>query len=133
MPPTTVLLEELVAFLATAGYGTAGVDIFADEMPPAPNHAIRIKDYPAGGPVNTFGGPAVETYRVQVIVRDPDPKIARQTAINVWYSLASIGNQPLSGVRYLEVSPVQSPFPLPNDTDDRARVACNYEVGRLGR
>jgi hypothetical protein len=92
--------------------------------------------YESGGPapVYTQTGLSYERPTVQVICRSSAYATARDNAEHVYTILSAVENLDIAkstagGVTsYITVSPVQSPFDMGRDAEQRAQISCNYQV-----
>ena len=85
-------------------------------------------------PAETMGGstlPAFTQPRTQILVRAADYATASGLAEDCFKKLTLIDNETLSGVKYLRVEGLQSPFYLDRDGQERAVFSCNYQTNRV--
>ena len=126
------VLEEVVAFLAAEGLGTAGTDLFTSRMPDTPDACGCV--YAEGGvpPDPGFGSSALrfESPAIVVVFRgaalDYDTPMANsKTALA---SLTSVeAPTTLTGTIYNWIHALHSPFPLDKpDEKQRPSVTCTY-------
>jgi len=128
------LLDEIVAFLAAEGLGTAHTDLFEAKMPATPNACGAVYESGGSPPDLGFGSSAVrfENPTVQIIFRGaPDdytgPRAKAQSAFDAMVGISV--NQVLSGTKYLLVQALQQPFPLGGqDKNKRWRIVCNFLI-----
>ncbi len=116
---TRKIEEDIAAFLVTAGYGTAGVDIFAcRELPPDPAGGVPV----ACIFIQTFGGPEskgmfgarhdVRLINVQVLSRGARGEAGETAGLNTARQLrASLHRATVSGYMAL-VAQQSEPTPL---------------------
>ena len=94
--------------------------------------AIALYESGGPGPEYTQDGLSFERPTVQVISRSTSYDTARDNAEHVFGILSAIENVDIAkstagGVtRYIDVTPVQSPFDMGRDAEQRAQVSCNY-------
>lgn len=120
---------ELATYLQAESVGTVGTDIFEGQLPPAPDDCLAVIPYGGQASVYTLGQlPDWERPRVQVLVRNVSFAGAEATALAAYNALAKVANALLSGVRYVEITPLQSPFLLRRDDSGRVEFAANYAV-----
>lgn len=126
------LLDEIGAYLEQNAIGKRGIDLFLSKLPASPDAAIAVIETGGTGPDYVLGQsqPTYENPSFQVIVRDKSYKSAREKAGRVWDLLARVANLPLGAGRYLQIVPVQSPFDLGPDENQREQVVANYEAMR---
>ena len=123
------VLDDLGVRIATAISGTVGTDIFKSTLPPSPDASVAL--YETGGlaPEKRFGTKGIEWERpaVQVVVRGApnDYSTPRATIQTIFESLAEIETEDLSGTRYYLSEPMQNPFALDVDEQDRPSLAFN--------
>jgi hypothetical protein len=124
------VVNEIAAQLATLGLGTVGTTIHLGMMPETPDVCCAVYEY--GGPASDLGfgvsGVQHETPGVQVVFRGTagDYATPRTSAATAHNGLAAVQGTTLSGTKYLTIRPVQSPFLLKRDANDRVYIACNY-------
>lgn len=127
-----MLLDEIGNFLQTNGIGTVNTNIFLSEMPDQPDSCVALYEYQGFPPGFVFGKtiPIYEEPKFQVVVRDVSYAAARLKANNIYKLLVGMGDQVLSGTRYLGIQALESPFADPGGRDaaNRAKVLCNYEA-----
>lgn len=123
------VLDDLATRIATTISGTVGTDIFKSMMPVTPDAAVAL--YETGGlaPEKRFGTKGIEWERpgVQVVVRGApgDYQTARTTSQTIFEDVSEIETEDLSGTRYYLSDPLQQPFGLSVDEQDRPTVAFN--------
>jgi len=129
------LLDDLARYLEDQGVAQVGIDLYKSDLPDtgAPDLAIGLIEYEGRPPGRLLGqtGYSSEEGRLHVIVRAPTYQSAMATARAVLHAFSLINGETLtSGVRYLGVEALQSPFDVGPDPSNRALVACNYAVHR---
>lgn len=125
-----MVLEEMIAYLTTLGLGTAGDDIFGNEMPPAPVKCLMVREYGGTNPTRTLGtlGFKTEVPRVQLQSRAETNVAAKTPLITAFAELGKVLNQTISGVRYVRMEPLQSPFYLKRDDNKHPIYVMNVEI-----
>lgn len=126
-----MLLDEVAAFIVADGHATLGTNLFLGSMPAKPDVALSLHEYPGGPPDFVFGtaGVAHEYPRVQVKARGAAADYAgpRRWLEAVYQDLAErVQSATSTGTRYLDLSPVQPPFPLERDESNRWVFAVNF-------
>lgn len=121
------LLEDLVTALEAANLGTFGNNIFVGWLPHAPAAAMAL--YETGGQppsyIHQALTPAIIRPSVQVMVRDTEYATGRERMQDAYDALCALSS-------YLFVSPLQEPFSLGRDADDRPLFAVNFSITMLG-
>jgi hypothetical protein len=109
-----VLMDDIPADTCTAIYETAGT---------APTHTLSTGSYTDR---------AYETAGIQILARSTSYQTARQNAQTAWALLDGYhGGMPTStGIRYLGVDAVQSPFSIGRDRNQRHLISCNFLAKR---
>ena len=125
-------LDDVATFLQSASVGTVGATIFKGQAPAAPDAVVTLYEY-GGAPPEHVGGQtaiAVEYPRIQVTVRgEPNDYAApRALAETAYRALAAASNRLLGTTFYGALSPLQAPFLLRKDENDRVIVAFNIEI-----
>ena len=138
-----MLLDDVVTYLdaqsATfAKLSASGGNLSKAFMPdasPAPDTLVTL--YETGGlaPVHVFSTGGTTRYfeqpGLQLISRSTSYATARTNAEAAYIILDSVAGQGLptsSGISYLSIDAVQSPFSLGRDGNDRYLVGCNFQV-----
>jgi len=135
------VLGELTAHVVNAstrfalGASSTAVPLWESQFP-SDETDTAISFYESGGPAPMYTQSALSYERptVQVISRSTSYVTARDNAEHVFSLLAAIENQDITkststGVtNYITVSPVQSPFDMGRDAEQRAQISCNYQV-----
>jgi len=131
----TVLYELKKKMDAIGGFGTLTIG----NMPATPDAVGTLYEYGGQAPERQFGmiGIKYEKPAVQVVFRGiaNDYKGPRDKAERAFTQLAGILPGPLGATvttEYLEVTPIQSPFPLgEQDNNNRFRIAVNFYVTKV--
>lgn len=128
--------EEIADKLAILGLGVVGTSIFIGMMPDHPDELIAVME--TGGSAPTFGfstpGLKFETPNVQVIVRGErgDYSAPRDTIQTAFRGLATVQGQYLGPSYYHMIRPIQSPFMLHRDQNERPvfifNATCEKEI-----
>lgn len=105
-------------------------NLFAARMPPDPDQVVCFMETPGRGGDYALGinAPQVEHPHVQVYCRDLDYAAARAMAEALYKNFDAVGPTQLSGTYYLNIDPLQPPFPLEVDARDRWGIVFNCEV-----
>ena len=130
-------LDDVGTHLAAASIPTAsltlGTNLFLGRRPDTPDTCVAL--YETGGvpPQLVFGdntAPPVETRGLQVVARAAAYSTSEALCTDVWVALCFIGNEVINSTRYLLADPVQSPFALDRDDQDRMLHVVNFLVSR---
>jgi chloramphenicol 3-O-phosphotransferase len=125
-------IDEIATFVASACSLTVGTDLFKGMLPPEPDEAACVYEYPGSAPDYVMGSASIdqENPRVQIVFRGErdDYETPRDTAETAYRALAAVANQSLSSTRYLNIEPLQSPFALGPDGNGRHRIAFNCQI-----
>lgn len=127
------LVEELGTFVDTASTRfTVGTNLFLNALPDEPGTATALIEYAGGEPEFVFAGelPVNENARVQVSCRSTSSTKARANANAAWVAVSGIANESLSGKSWLRAKPIQSPFLLKRDEQNRIVFAFNCDIAR---
>ena len=126
------VLDDLATRIATTISGTVGTDVFKSMMPALPDAAVAIIETGGLAPEKRFGTKGIEWERpaVQIVVRGApgDYETARTTSQTIFEDVAKIETEDLSGTRYYLSDPLQEPFGLSVDEQDRPTVAFNVSL-----
>lgn len=124
----TALLDDLAVLLQAEGIGTVATDLFKGRMPDAPDTCLAIRALPGQAPLFTHDGFTYQRPRVQVLARGATYAAAEAKAADAFRVLSRITNGGLAGRPILRVEPVQSPFELDHDENDRVLYVFNADV-----
>ncbi len=131
-----MLLDDTATYVAANTTRlTVGTNLTKGFMPDTPNTVTTF--YESGGvfPLHYFttstGTRGYERPGLQVVTRSTSYQTARQTAEDVFVILDNVASATLptaTGVLYVTVDAVQSPFHIDRDQNDRYRVGVNFTV-----
>ena len=127
------MLDDIGALLVANGLGVIGTNLFLSLLPANVADASVVITETGGsepGYVHEAIEASTERPSFQVIVRDSDYANARSKANSIWKLLSRQRNTLLSGSKYLSIRPIQSPFPLGGDENERLQIIANYAVVR---
>lgn len=127
-----MLLDEIAQFLVDAGLGARGTDIWSGFFPAEPDNVIVLEEY-GGLPaeyVQEEPGVLVEHPRLQLRVRDMAYDTGRTRIEQCYRALGTVHNETLSGTFYIRIVPVQAPFRLDRDANNRHHLGCNFQVDK---
>ena len=106
--------------------------MFINSSPDEPATATSIVEYGGSPPDYVFGNdlPTNENARVQISCRSTSSTKARANAHAAWVAVGKIANETLSGKSWLRATPLQSPFLLRRDEQNRVIFAFNCAAMR---
>lgn len=123
---------EVKSFISALTTGISTVKTGA--MPSNPNECIAVLEYGGVSPDMVFGQSSVEIEhpRLQILFRgEPkDYETPRAAAEVVYRAMAAASAQNISSTRYLTFEPLQTPFKLRTDENDRHEIAFNVSVSK---
>ncbi len=124
------LLLDIATFLTDKGLAVGdGIDIFRDFIPEEPDSLVALMEY-NGGPTHTID-PTVHR-SVQVSVRDADPDVARQLAVDIFNSFVSTRDETckmhFTSNRWGQVYLRQPPFKYRMDKNNRTYYGFNVGI-----
>lgn len=127
-----IVVDDIAAFLAANGVIATGVVMTKGRLPEQPDSLVAVTEYGGLAPQVSHDGGVRRFPRVQVLVRDRDPRVARSTAQAIYDLMLATramnqANLLMGATQYEVVLPLAEPFPLSADTQGRTTVACNYE------
>lgn len=133
-----MLLDELAAHLQAESIGVVGTDLFKGRMPDTPDSALTLYEYGGLAPTHVYGlydedGRAerlLESPRVQLMARGGDYAVTRQWIEDAMRAL-DLAGETLTGLEYVRVAPVESPFLLDQDANGRWRFVVNVQVEKV--
>lgn len=126
-----MLADDICSLIVTDGFGTLATNLFKGELPPTPDLCIAVMDYQGGPAVTFFGSLTVnENPRVQVKVRGAADEydIPRTRIEHIYQAFMDRGAFTVNSTRYLNIGPVQPPFPLGKDDNNRWVFVVNFDV-----
>jgi hypothetical protein len=123
-------LDELGAFLQSAGLAVEGTDMFLGSQPDTPDRILSLHEYPGGPPQYTQDSfmPKWERVQIQVVARARTYQDAKNFADRVWQHMAVVTNAILSGTHYLCIRPNGSPAIMRRDMHDRLLIFFNATI-----
>lgn len=123
-------LDEVGAYLEAEGVGTVGTDIFLGQLAHTPDDQVAVYEFEGAVPtfVHDAGVPISERPRIQAIARNESYSVGRTKIEAVYTALNKVANQALSATTYHRIFPLQPPFFLKRDENDRVLFACNFQV-----
>jgi hypothetical protein len=131
------ILDELGLFLQTAGVGSLGTTLFKGSLPL--DHPLTDAAPPILAMIEVPGLPVVRAHDskfeqpvLQVAVKGAPfgYAAARLKAQEAWNVLDGVSNAVLSGVAYLWIEALQSPFWLRTDESNRPLIVFSIRVAR---
>lgn len=127
MMATEVRAQLIADELATAGA------IFTNTLPATPDVCVAVDETGGSGNVNFFGddlGLEQAGLRIRTRGVPQDATTPREMIETIKQALMAHGAFPISGsgTRYLNFEPLQSPYPLMRDADERVVWAVNFLV-----
>lgn len=123
-------LQMLADLIVYAGGGTQGTDVFAGRMPTSPDDCVSVSVYQGLPPdyVQESAAPASERVSFQTLIRGTSREAVETKAQTIWRGVASVRNQYINAAFLLAVRPMQSPFELMQDSNDRVVYVFNAEA-----
>ena len=122
------LVEELAAHIDSESTRfSLGGSLFLNSLPDEPNAATSIIEYPGGPSMETLAGdlPKYDNSRVAITCRSTSSVTARANAQAAWVAAYKITNESLSGTSWLRCAPLQTPFLLKRDEQNRVLFQFN--------
>lgn len=123
-----MICEHIAAYLQTLGHGTLGVNLFIDVLPEAPDDVIVVTS--SGGFAPSFvqdkRGINTEMPTFQVATRSRSVPSAKAKSHAIYLDLQKLDNVIVDGVFFQRLSPMQPPFAIERDDNNRWIWGCNY-------
>ena len=127
------LVEDMIAHLDTQGHGTAGTDLFRDDLPGDSTDAsiavITVPGVPSDG---QFGSDALKYEHPRAIVQARAGREAADTARSNAYAayreLGTVQGETVNGTFYHHVTCLHPPFKLKNDEQGRPIYSFGIEA-----
>jgi hypothetical protein len=133
-----MLLAEVGVYLAAQSASvpfnttlTRGTNLWEGDLSPDPESGVALFEYPGEAPELDMGTELVriEYPRFQVMVRHSTFATGRLLLEQIKRALIAVGNESLSGVRYLTIDALQSnPMQLPRDDNQAWRWTMNFQA-----
>jgi hypothetical protein len=128
------VVKDIADFIALAGLGTVGSDIFCADMPDTPDSLVCLYEYAGNQPLlnETLDQPAL-----QVRVRGTVYETARTLLQSIQNLLMKVGNTDdatyfdgvtINGKDYLRIVPAQGITPLGRDSKERFDLVQNFYI-----
>jgi hypothetical protein len=128
-------IDEVAAFVASACSLTVGTTMFRHSMPDKPNACACVYEYPGLAPDFVLGQTAISTEypRLQIAFRGApnDHATPRALAETAYRACASASNENLSGTKYFELMPLQPPFKIRQDSNDRPVIGFSVAISKV--
>lgn len=123
------MIEALVDHLHERGVGFKGQDLFAFTLPDLPDNVITLLPYEgaSGGWRDPTGLPTDALPRCQIRVRGATEQWARGKAGDAFKAL-HVRHRRLSGIYFMQLEALQTPFFLRRDERGRTEYAFNVEA-----
>lgn len=129
-----MLTDHLIALIVSDGLGTKNLDLFKGEFPPSPDLCIAVTDYAGREGLDVFGetSPAIERPSAQIKVRGAkdDYNSPRTRLEEIYLKLAARGAFVVNGTRYMNLSPITTPFVLGRGENGCWVFAVNFTAMR---
>ena len=125
-----MMIEDLGTMLQGLGHGTLAIDLFLYQLPDEPDECVGLRIYEGPEPEFSHNAnmPTYERPRFQMTVRKITVSAAMATAQSIWLDLMNVRNMAIGGTRYIAIHPLQSPFILERDENNRWVAGANFEV-----
>lgn len=124
------MMSELGTYLAASTALVVNTDLFYGTMKTEPAECASFVEYQGRGYVKSNGGGGkTEIPRMQVLYR-AETYDAGITGIRAIAAVLDVDNVTMGSTFYQRVEPLQPPFFLERDDNDRFVFACNFEITR---
>lgn len=122
------ILTDIAARIEADGNGIVGTTVFVGRMPDSPDNCTAVYEYTGQQPlfVHNEAAPHIERPRFQVKVRNTSYANGRALIESIYTDL-SLRNVTLTSARYLWIVPLQQPFYLRHDDNERVEFVVNFE------
>lgn len=130
---TTTVAEAAVTLIEAAMPSfTFGTNLFISVMPPSPDVALCVYEYPGRAPIEHFadGGYSIDLPRVQVVSRGPreDYPTARDNALAARDALSGVTEQTVGSLHVMRIASLASLMHQGNDEQHRPKISVNFEA-----
>ena len=127
-----MLLDEMKARFAAQGLIGSGYVVIRGYLPETPDKVIMLKENGGAAPEAFFADESatIEQPTLQCIVRGAPTEYdePRLQIERLYQGVIDWGAFVEDGTRYLGLDPIQSPFPLGRDKNQRATFSVNFTV-----
>ena len=128
-----MLLDDLASLIEGGGIATFGTDLYAGGLPETPEEAVALIETAGREGKHVFGQalPAIEYPRVRIVARGTpnDYETPRNTIEAIYQLLVQRSAETVAGgARYLSWDPIQPPYQLGKDKNERWMLGFNVEV-----
>ncbi len=123
------VVEAIADYLQAQGRGTVGTDIFIGLMPDSPDTSVTVYESAGPGTIQTFGGGvALDRVSIQISVRGvrDDYPTARNRAVTIRDTLASVTEVTQGSVRFVRLDPTGYVNSIGRDEEDRPVFTINF-------
>jgi hypothetical protein len=130
------ILDDIGAYMVTNVTDTTltlGTNLFLGRMPTDPDTCVAIYETGGNDPTDVFGAnsaPPIENAGVMCHTRAAAYSDCQSLAVDIMKTLSKVINETLTSTYYYKVEPIQSPFSLDRDDQDRMVFSCNFSVAK---
>jgi len=124
----SILIEQVLDYLAGQGIGTKATDMFLNELPDTPNNATAVIDSSGGVVDNEV---PVRNKRVQILVRNTDYETGHNLAESIFQLLHQQKDTFTFGagsVDVMTIFAIDEPYPIGQDDNNRHIFSTNYAI-----
>lgn len=127
------LLDALCDYIETGTTLVEGTDLFKSFLPPTPDGAVALFEYPGRPGEYAFGagGASPERPRVQIVSRATTYSAARSALETIYTFLDGKTNVTLGGTQYLGIFATTAPAAMERDDTNRELCSCNFEIQKV--
>lgn len=125
-----MMLQEIAAYLQASSVATRGTDLFLGALPDEPSECWVLYEYPGESGIRTHEQPGIayEKPRIQVAARAGSYVTGHAMIYSAHDALMLVKNMELDSVWYLSIEPLQPPYHLRVDENDRDIFQFNAQV-----
>jgi hypothetical protein len=123
-----MITEHIGQLLAQQGHGTLAVDLFIDSRPDTPDTCVALTTTGGQTPTWVHDSAAVSTElpTFQVLARSKSTTAARDKVHAIYAYLQTLGNSMINGVFFQRLVPLQTPFNMGRDGNNRWLWVVNF-------
>lgn len=120
----------MAARLSSEGLIPSGYVVTEGFLPATPDKVVALRESRGAGANEFFGGAPIEEPVLQVLTRGAKLVYtdARAAIEDIYQASFGWGAFTSAGTRYLKLTPLQPPFPLDKDGNERYVFAVNFLV-----
>lgn len=125
-----MLTNEIQTRLEALGLIDSDFELYRGTVPAKPDNVVALFETGGTGQSDTFDGVTVDQPGLMIVVRGQPHEydIPRLQMEQLYQAICAWGAFTVDGVRYMNLSPLQAPFPRGRDENQRQEFGVNFLV-----